>query len=145
MCAVPASSQRNFRRTAIHSVPPSFSEGPDILGDSVHLDEDSGKSGWELKPLACVGMLVCGMLSADDATIVPKSTEGTCEDDRHCDLFRITRPHHARNGNGDNDAPHIQQGSPGPTTRCRSGGPEVYMQTMHFWYLGAVLSTQVPT
>ena len=37
-----------------------------------------------------------------------------------------------RNKNGDNAAPHTQQCSPGPTARCRSGSPEIYMQTMHF-------------
>ena len=64
---------------------------------------------------------------------------------RHCELFRISRPHRARNENGDNAAPHTQQGSPGHTARCQSGGPEVSLQTMHFLYLGVVLSTQAPT
>ena len=33
MCTVAASSPCRFRRTSIHTVPPSFSEDPDILRD----------------------------------------------------------------------------------------------------------------
>ena len=75
MCTVAASSQSNFRRTAIHSVPLSFSEDPDILRDLVHLEEDFGEGGLEVEPLACVRRSVCGMLYADDAGIVSRSTE----------------------------------------------------------------------
>ena len=75
MCTVAAFSQCIFRRTAIHSVPPSFSEDPDILRDLVHLEEDFVEGGLEVEPLACVRRSVCGMLHADDAGIVPKSTK----------------------------------------------------------------------
>ena len=64
-----------FRRTTIHSVPPSFSVGPDILRDFVHLDEDLGEGGLEVEPLTCVRRSICGMLYADDAGIVFNSTE----------------------------------------------------------------------
>ena len=75
MCIVAASSQCIYRRTAIHSVPPSSSEDPDILRYSVHLEEDFGEGGLKVEPLACVRRSVCGMLYADDAGIVSKSTE----------------------------------------------------------------------
>ena len=75
MRTVVASLKCIYRRTAIHSVPPSFSEDPNILRDLVHLDEDFGKGGLEVKPLACVRRSVCGMLYADNVAIVPKSME----------------------------------------------------------------------
>ena len=63
------------------------------------------------------------MLHADDAKIVSKPTKNHCEDDCHCDRFRISRSYRARNENGDNAATHTQCGSPGPTARCRYGEP----------------------
>ena len=128
MCTVAASSQCIICRTTIHCVPLSFSENPNNSRDSVHLEEDVGVGGLELQPLACVRRSVCGMLYADDAGIVPKEP---CEDECHCDRFRISRSHRARAENGGNDAPHTQQGFPGLTARC------LYTQTMHFLYLWA--------
>ena len=75
MCTVAASSQCTFRRREVHSVPPSFSEDPDILSDLVHLEKDIGEGGLEVEPVACVQMPVCDMLYDDDAGIVAKSTE----------------------------------------------------------------------
>ena len=57
------------------SVPPSFSEDPDILRDLVHLEEDVGEGGLEIEPLTCVRRSVCGMLYADDAGVVSKPTD----------------------------------------------------------------------
>ena len=125
-------------------VPLSFTLNPDILRDFVHLEADFGEGGLELEPPTCVRRSVCGMLYAGDAGIVSESTED-CEHDHHCDRFRISRPRRDRYGNGDNAAPHTQQDSPGSTARCRSDGPEVSMQTMHFLCWCAVLSTQAPT
>ena len=75
MCTIAASLQCIFRRTAIHYVRLSFSEDADILRGLVHLEEDFGEGGLELEPLACVQRSVYGMLYADDAGIVSKSTE----------------------------------------------------------------------
>ena len=75
MCIVAASLECVFLRKAIHSVGLSFSKDPDSLRGLVHL-EDFGEGGLEVGPMACVQRSVCGMLYADDAGIVSKSTEG---------------------------------------------------------------------
>ena len=41
----------------------------------MHLEEDFGEGGLEVEPLAHVRKPVCGMLHADDAGVVCKSTE----------------------------------------------------------------------
>ena len=75
MCTVAASSQCICHRTAIHSFPLRFIEDPDISRDWVHLEVDFGEGGFDVEPLACVRRSVFGMLYADDAGIVSKSTE----------------------------------------------------------------------
>ena len=75
MRTVAASSQCIFRRIAIHSIRLSFNEDSDILGGLPHREEDFGEGGLEVELLACVQRSVCGMLYADDADIVSKSTE----------------------------------------------------------------------
>ena len=41
----------------------------------MHLEEDFGEGGLDVEPLPCVRRLICGMLHADDAVIVSKSTK----------------------------------------------------------------------
>ena len=65
-----------FFAAAIHAVLVSFSEDPDILRDLVHPEEDLGEDGVGVDSLACVRRSVWGMLYADDAGIVYRSSEG---------------------------------------------------------------------
>ena len=55
-----------------HAVVVRFSEGPDIVRDLVHLEEDreENAAGLSSDPLACVRRAAWGMLYADDAGIV---------------------------------------------------------------------------
>ena len=68
----------NIFAAVTHAVVVRFSEDPDIVRDSVHLEEDleENAAGISSDPLACVRRAVGGMLYADDAGIVSKSTEG---------------------------------------------------------------------
>ena len=84
------------------------------------------------------------MLYADDADIASNLTE---------DLSKMTgivtafekQICCARNEKGDNAAPQCHQRSCGPDARFLSVGPEIYLQTMHSLYLGAVLSSHAPS
>ena len=61
-----------------HAVVVRFSEDPDIVRDLVHLEEnlEENAARESSDPLACVRTAVWGMLYADDAGIVFKSSEG---------------------------------------------------------------------
>ena len=61
---------------AMHAALVRFSEDPDILRDLIHLQEDLGENGVEVEPLACAPRSVWGMMYAEDAGMVSKSTEG---------------------------------------------------------------------
>ena len=120
-------------------------EDPNILRGLVHLDEDFGDGGLEVEPLACVRRSVCGTLYADDKGIAFKSIE---------DLAKITVTVIVLKS-ADLTVPETKT----QTTLLRTptkvlvatslvvqaAGKRLYMQTMHFLYVGAVLSTQAPT
>lgn len=53
-----------------------LSEDPDVWRDLIHLEKARGEGGVKVDPLTCVRTAVLAMLYADDADIVPESTEG---------------------------------------------------------------------
>ena len=74
MCTVAASSQLIFRRGDVFRSA-TLQSGPRHFEDLVHVEEYFGEGGSEVAPLACVRMSVCGMLYADDAGVLSKSTK----------------------------------------------------------------------
>ena len=62
-----------FFAAALNVVVVRFNEDEGIVQNLVHLDDDG--AGRVEEPLACVRRALCGMLYADDAGIVSKSTE----------------------------------------------------------------------
>ena len=67
-----------FFAAVTHAVVIRFSEDPDIVRDLVHLEEDleENAAGVSSDLLARVRRAVWGILYADDARIVSKSSEG---------------------------------------------------------------------
>ena len=67
-----------FAAAVTHAVVVRFSEDPDVVRDLVHLEEnlEENAARESSDPLACARTAVWGMLYADDAGIVFKSSEG---------------------------------------------------------------------
>ena len=60
----------NIFAAVTHAVVVRFGEDPDIVRDSVHLEDlEENTAGVSSDPLACVRRAVWGMLYADDAGI----------------------------------------------------------------------------
>ena len=145
MCTVAASPQCVFRRKAIHSVPLSFSEDPDILRDLVHLEENFGEGGLEVEPLASVRRSVCGMLYADDVGIVSKSTEDFTKTTVIVTVFESAGFTVPGTKTETTLLRTLNKVLPAPLLVVEGAGKRCIYGEMHFLYLGAVLSTQAPT
>ena len=120
----------------IHVVLVRFSEGEDIVGDLVHLEEGVAVGNEVL--LACVRRAVWGMLFADDAGIVSRSAEGLANMMSHRDCLGSSRPHDIRKEDGDDVVTNTGANVPGSTGRHGSSWPEVQTdQPVHTYNVAA--------
>ena len=99
----------------------------------------------EVEPLAYVRRSVCGMLYSDDAGIVFKSTDDLANMTVVVTVFDSADLTVPETETETTLLPTLNKVLPAPPLVVDTAARGIYIQMMHFLYLGVVLSTQTPT